>query len=458
MRKLWIILSAIVVVIVFVALAIPFGMGLFVQGRYPQLLAQFNTPHLSFALLNFKRGWFHSEAQLQVTLHSAETTLSGESIPLAQFTITQDIEHGPLVLQKHLDGSRNWMFALAAVQNESRADNLIFKSSTIWTMANTVNTALQIKHLLLSNDRQRIEINDLNGDVIYTLADRHFQSQLALGNGALYENNPEKVGNDIVDLVKVMELDNLTTHLDIRKINALWYGTRHFAAQKISIFPYGGEVLTINNFAADLNQSQHGGLTKFDLTNHVDTITSGQFKIDQLQVALNLDNMNTPLLENFAQVFMYGSDFQRFKMYPILVDLFAKGMTANLSQLQFTTSDGPVAMQAQIASIPGDPANAGLLHLLENVNMQASANVPKEWLKKEIISYLDNKKNANPSLKVDSQVLAQHYLDYWQEHHLLVPQDQQVSMVMNYKNGQLLINGEKPTLDNVIQPTAGVSS
>lgn len=450
MRKLWIIISALLAVVALVILAVPFGMGFWVQKRYSQVIPQFNTPHVSFKLVQFKRGWFHSRAQLQVTLHSAETTLSGESIPLAQFTVAQAIQHGPLVIQKTAGGSRHLVVARAGMQNESKDDNLNFKANTLWTLANSLNTQLQVQHLLLGNDRQRIEISQLIGHINFTPTDKHFQSQLTLGNGALYENNPEKVGNNLIDLVKVMELDHFTTDLDIHKIKTLWYGDRHFTAQKVMVFPYGGDVITVGDFAADLNQSQHGDLTDFNLTNRIGAIANGQFKVSGLQAALALKDMNTALLENFAHVFMYSSDFQRFKLYSLVVDLFAKGMVIDLSQFQFTTDDGPVDVEAQIMSPPADAANSGLLHLLENLSVQASANIPKEWLKKNIVSYYATKKIEDPHLKINPEIIAQRYLDHWLEHHLLVPQDQQVTMAINYKEGQLLINGEKPALDNFI--------
>ena len=150
--------------------------------------------------------------------------------------------------------------------------------------------------------------------------------------------------------MKVLELNNFTSHLDIRKIQTLWYGNRHFEAAKVMIFPYGGNAILVNNFAADLDQGQHDQLTDFNLSNHVEAISNGQFKIGQLHVALALKDMNTTLLENFAHVFLYDSNFQRFKLYSLLIDLFAKGMTVDLRQLQFNTEDGPVTLQAQINS------------------------------------------------------------------------------------------------------------
>ena len=450
MRKLWITLSAVVLAVIFILLVTPLMMGLWIQKSYPPMIKQFDTPHVTFEPAHFKRGWFRSQVQIQVVFHSAEMTLSGESIPLAQLTIDQEIQHGPLVRQTRMDGSRHWMIARAALHNESRADNLNFKANTLWTMANHITTELNIPHLLVGNDRQRIEMNQLAGTINFTPGDKHFQTQLSLANGVLYANNPEKVGNNIIDLVKVMELDNFVTRLDIRKTNMLWYGARHFEAQKIMIFPYGSNAITADNVAIDLNQDQQGDLTNFNLSNQIGSLTDGQFKIDQVQLALVLKNMNTALLESFAHVFMYGSDFQRFKLYSVLVDLFTKGMAVDLDRFQFNTSDGPVSIQAHLASPTTDSEHAGLLHLFENLNIQASANVPKAWLKKNLTVYYQTKKSENPNLKGNPDVIAQHYLDHWLTHRLLVPQDQQVSMAINYKDGHLLVNGEKPALDNFI--------
>jgi uncharacterized protein YdgA (DUF945 family) len=448
MRKLWVVLSSIIVVLMAIALAVPFSMGLWVQKRYPEIISQFNTPHVSFELVNFQRGWFHSRAQLQITFHSAETTLSGESIPLARFSVSQKIQHGLVVAQKTPSGKKHWIMARAALQNESHADNLNFNANTIWTLANSLNTQMNIIHLLLGNDRQRIEINQLQGSIDFTPSDRHFQSQISLGSGTLYENNPERIGDNIIDLVKVLELINFNSKLDIRKIASIWYGNRHFEAGKITIFPYGGNVITANNFAADLNQNQHDQLTDFYFSNQAEEISDAQFKIGRLQIALALKDMDNALLENFAQIFMYGSDFQRFKLYSLLIDLFAKGMTVDLKQFQFTTEDGQVGMQAQLSSPLANAQSAGVLHLLENLNIQATANMPKIWLKKNLVAYYENHRPTNFEGKNNPENMAQENLDHWLEHHILVPQDGQVSLAINYQKGQLLINGEKPDLEN----------
>jgi hypothetical protein len=125
-------------------------------------------------------------------------------------------------------------------------------------------------------------------------------------------------------------------------------------------------------------------------------------------------------------------------------------MTVDLKQLQFNTEDGPVSLQAQINSPLTEPANSGLLHLLENLNIQAIANVPQAWLKKNLTTYYQTRQTENTELKGNPENIAQEYIDHWLSHHLLTPQDGQVSMALNYKEGKLLINGEKPVLDNFI--------
>lgn len=450
MRKLWISLGSIAALMILTILAVPFCMGVWVQKNYPSILSQLNTPHITFALTDFKRGWFNSRAQLQITFQSAETTLGGESLPLTQMNVVQNIQHGPLVRQKNADGIKRWVIALAQMQNETQSENLNFKSNTLWTLKNNLNTELNIEHLLLGNERQRIEIHHLTGNVNYIPLGRHFQSMLTLESGALFENNPEKIGNNIIDLVKVMEINHFSSKLDIRKIASLWYGGRHFEAAKIMIFPYGRDVITAHNFTADLNQNQHDQLTDFNLTNQIEAISDGQFKIGQFQLALILKDMNSASLENFTRAYIYSSDFQRLKLYTLLVELFEKGMTVDLKQFKFTAEEGTIGLHGQITIPLSEKPNPGLLHLLENLNIQAEANMPKAWLKKNLISYYESRRNLYPESKDNPENIAQQYLDFWQKNHLLVFQNDQVIMAINYNDGKLLINGEKPMLDNFI--------
>ncbi len=121
-----------------------------------------------------------------------------------------------------------------------------------------------------------------------------------------------------------------------------------------------------------------------------------------------------------------------------------------LRQLQFNTDEGPVSLQAQIFSPNTDDTEFGLMHLLENIRMKATAKMPKIWLKNNLTSYYQEKQRTNTNLKIDPQLVANHYLDYWVNHHLLVSQDQQLTMGVDYSNGKLLINGEKPSLSNFI--------
>jgi len=423
-------------------------MGLWIEKRYPQVISQFNTPHVTFKLKDFKRGWFNSSAHIELTFHSVETGLSEDALPLAQVVVTQDIQHGPLVREKTPGGFKHFVFARAAMENSSHSDNLNFNANTLWTMANSLNTDLKVQHLLFSNERQRVELSQLNGRIDFTPSDQHFQTALTLEKGALYESNPERAGN-VVDLIKVMELNNFTTQLNISKIESLWYGQRHFAAQKLIILPYGGEALTLENIAFGLNQNQNGPLTDFNLINKTENISGGAYKISQLSINLILKDINSALLDKFAHVFIYGSDFQRLRLYSLLVDLLTKGMSINLSELKFNTDEGPVNIQAAISASAVNETDSSFSHLMDNLNIQAAANVPKEWLRKNLISYYNDKTTAHNS-KADSAIIAQNYMDHWLAHHLLISDNQQVGLKIEYKEGNLLINGEKPALSNFV--------
>lgn len=451
MRKYSIVLLSAIAALIVIVLAVPLCMGFWVQSRYPDILARFNTPHATFHLVSFDRGWFHSRAQLEVTLHYAETTLSGEPIPLAQFTIEQNIQHGPILFLRKEDGSRRWFIARAAMQNEHREDNLNFNADVLWTMSNSLDTRLNVRHILLGNERQRIEINQLTGNINFTPSSHHFQSNVTLSSGFLYEKNPDQVGTGIIDLVKVMEVHDFRTGLDIRKIKTLWMGTRHFEAEKVVFFPDVKSAVTVDNWSIDLNESQHNGLTDLNFANQIGLFAGNDLKISQVQIAFALKDMNTQLLEDIVHVFMYGGDFQRFKLYSLLADLFTKGMTIDLTQFRFTTDDGPVSLEAKISSPSVEEgATLSFVHLLEKMNVQAIADMPRTWLQKNLIAYFDGKNRENPHLKIDPQAVSQRYVDYWVEHRMLIPEDHQLTVAIVYENGDLTINGEKPALNNLI--------
>ena len=77
-------------------------------------------------------------------------------------------------------------------------------------------------------------------------------------------------------------------------------------------------------------------------------------------------------------------------------------------------------------------------------------NVPQAWLKKNLTAYYQTRQTENPGLKGNPENTAQEYIDHWLSHHLLTSEGGQVNMAVNYKEGKLLINGEKPVLDNFI--------
>lgn len=451
MRKLSIILSGLIGIILLVTVFVPLGMGFWVQKKYPDMLSIVaNNPYMSAKIVKFNRGWFHSKAILQINIYSTLVSANGEAAILSQFNIQQKILHGPIIFIKSMSGSRRLVLARAALQNQSQDENLNFRANTLWTMANGLRTQLAVKHILLSNELQRIEINQLNGKIKFTPNNHHLQASLSLGDAAVYASNPEKVQNNLIDLIKILEGQGLRIKMDIHVINNLWYGNRLFTARKIIIYPYTGTAFSADNWHAEMNQSQQNGLTNIKFVNYVDHILDKQLKIDQLKVILELSNMNSKVLENFVQVFMAGSDLQRLKLYPLLINLLSKGMSVDLRQLQFNTDEGLVSLQAQIFSPNTDDTEFGLMHLLENIRMKATAQMPKVWLGNNLTSYYQEKQRANPNLKIDPQLVAHHYLDYWINHHLLVLQDQQLTMGVDYSNGKLLINGEKPSLSNFI--------
>ncbi len=447
MRKISLIFSIVLLATLMIVFIVPLAMGLWVEKVYPEMMEKMgNTSQVSFRVINFKRGWFRSTAQLQVTVNSSSYTVGGEPLPLTQFILNQKIQHGPILFYKSGSNSHHFVLARAAIKNSSQDKNLDFNSESLWTLTDSINTELIARHIQVGNGRQRIELQRLAGDINFYPQKDRFQSAISLAEGALYENHAEKPPV----LVKVLEVNDLSTSLDIHKVGILWYGNRHINAKRVTIFPFESAAITLDNWDVSINQTQRDMLTDVVFVNHIDAIRGDQVKVSQFNVNLALTGMNTMALETLSKVSMKATELERIKLYPVLMELLGKGMIIDLNKFQFITDQGPVNLQAWISSPLAQNSGMGILYFFENLDAKATIKLPKEWLRRTLIDFYQNKKVTHPDLNIDPVSIAQRYLNYWINHHLLKAEDQQFSMKIDYKKGDLLINDKKPSLSSLL--------
>lgn len=429
MRKIYLIIISVLLVVVILFLAIPFAMSLWLQKKYPQVIANINsTYHTSFRLNQFKAGWFQSYAEI----------VSSDENPLIQYNIKQKLYQGPIIYYRNVDGKKCLTFAPVVVRSSSHQPNVDFDIISIWQLNDVLKNKIQAKHWVSIKDQERIDWSDAKGWVNYQPSTKQLSTHLKVGKVNLFVPNPEREAINVVDFSKLAEVQNLKINLKIKQTNQLWYGDRRLQAEKVLIQPYGGSLLTIDHWNLKASQIEHASVTDVNIDNQIENIQMDNFFMNQFKMNLALKDMDTASLAKLAKEGVRGVALHRLKVYGLLMKLFSKGMTVELNQLEFSTKDGPVNAHAKISS-----------RSLLNIDAHADLDLPKALVQKGLLNFYEIQKNAHPELNINPESLAQKRLNDWLNQHILVPKDDQVSMVMEFEKGKLTINGEKAALQRL---------
>ena len=118
MRKLVKYSASVVVGLALLALALPGLVGVMMANKYPQLITALNqSPEISVKLKSYQRGWFSSQATLQVAVFNAhnlaDTSADAFDHALTTIRITQQLQHGPITWFKQADGASHLVWCCA---------------------------------------------------------------------------------------------------------------------------------------------------------------------------------------------------------------------------------------------------------------------------------------------------------------------------------------------------------
>ena len=212
MRRFAQIASGVVVLIVIVLLVAPFFIGRWFEHSYKKSLMSYAHWQVKTEIKNYKRHWFSSDATLVLTVKNPDllsifTALGIEpkDIP-TQYTITQFIQHGPVIY--HFLNDFSSLFGWVAIQNTVQLppDLKIFEGEiqtsemTIgtWVYPQHLNHAvylymdiakLQVEEESIGPIHLQIKIAELNAKA---LADLVTAYQLIIQRGELYESQLRK--------------------------------------------------------------------------------------------------------------------------------------------------------------------------------------------------------------------------------------------------------------------------
>ncbi len=211
MRKTGYIILSILLVIVTFFLAIPFAMSLWLQKKYPQMIADINnTYHTTFRLNQFRAGWFESYAEI----------VSGNEDPLTQYNIKQKLYQGPIIYYKNVMGKKRLAFAPMVVRSSSHQPNMDFDIISIWQFNSVLKNKIEARHWIWIKDQERIDWSGVNGWVNYKPSTKQLNTRLIVAKVNLFIPNSEREEPNVVDFIKSSRSTEFKNQFECPKIQS----------------------------------------------------------------------------------------------------------------------------------------------------------------------------------------------------------------------------------------------
>lgn len=408
MRKFaWIAILVLVVAIILVFS--PMVTGNYFERKYQQILGFYhNNKQVDITLIQYKRGWFHSQAILSVKLLELS---SSDEIP-KEYVIDQYIQHGPIIY--YYTGSIPSIFGLGAIHNSVRITPEIKK---LFAKYHLNSNFAEINDDLITfngNCYKHIKLGALYA--IYPESDVHIQIDGM--EGELWLSPVEERISGSLKLQKLSIADNQASimipnvelqfdqHEDMQRF---WLGNNTLVIPEITWQEIGKTAIKINginfNGFADENAGLLNGSRQFDVTKiHIDDTQIGPF---HLQLSVNKLNAQAILdmIEAYQEISQRGELYQsqlQQKLYMMLPNVINQGSTIKLDGFDLTTPEGVLQMNGKLAwnmntaSIPDNVAE-----LIQSANAQINLRVSKalidRWI--EIVSHLPFFNQTNSALQ-----------------------------------------------------------
>ncbi|GAB4393581.1 MAG: YdgA family protein [Gammaproteobacteria bacterium] len=501
MRKWLVVVIAVVVVIA----ALPYGMGFVARKQIVHLVDQLNAmPDMEVKITAYQQGWLSSHAQFNVEISDVKDTQRVQTGRLLDelddinVVVDSRVYHGPLAIFK----DSNNKFGIKLVRALLIGD---------LTLTDAVKQKLQAKFSGALPTVQAMVAIGLNGSVKAQLTSpaTNFQDVETKANiewkgfnvdWRLSADNNKITGSVILNGVVIatdqnnrFELSSIELqHQETKQQDDLWVGNARLTLPQLSLRVKGVEQLLIQGIElsteanidnALLNSTSSAELARFNVAGK--QYGPGNFK-------LVFANISAPAFAKFKQQLQEINQQQlltpqrRQASASLLLQsapaLFEKGAKVSLQDFKFTTPSGTIALdgdvdfsgvssQAQFSlqdvaatfniALPNPIAETMLQRFYQRILIQqqiAQLALQQAQAEQEGNNHKAQSAKAKDKthgqlktlqqIQSEAQELSKTQLSHWLQQGSLVEENNHYKTNVNYKNKQLYINGK------LVQPPA----
>lgn len=443
MKKLTITVSIVIILGLLVVFGMPYVMGIIIQKQYPNIMQKFSSPSkVAIKVLSYKRGWFSSAAQLQITFQTPWATRNTTNNDFS-FIINEQIKHGPVILAK-INGATKLIFARALLQHETTNPTLSFRTSTIWTFGNKLNGTFYSGNMVLSDNLQKITLSGLQGQVQYDPRKKvkiFFKLGSAQITTKILNTTPKTTTQNLIELKKVASVSNFN------KQGLLWYGKRNINIDRISITTSKNKTIVLTGLAFSTNQTQEKDKTNVSFNYSTKHLSGNGLNVGPIQITLFIKNLDTDALTALINKTMFlekqsvNNSLKIATLYHPILNLISKGLTIHLKKFFINTQQGPVDIDAQMI-LPQQSDHRNIQYLIRNTQASANLQLPHRWLTEKLTNFYKKKPIQKQNIKVNitPKTLADQQIKHWINNNWLVQSGNMLTLKLTFNNGKLMIN------------------
>jgi uncharacterized protein YdgA (DUF945 family) len=471
-----------IVVLAILILGGYYGMGMMAENNIRDNIEVINqTPNVKVQIDDYQRGWFSSKAKLTWVWDIPQPKLKPSK--LLTFKMPIKVAHGPFIfgMNSPIFGAGFASSKLDIPQEyKKQYESLFSQNSTKPTLNVTLfihyfgssDFSLEIPKFTLIPKKRKAQFEWLGLKSVASMSSGHDQvSGNLIVNGMKFTN---KRSNATVA--------KFTSNYDLRKNeNGLWLGKANFDFPSMEVTKGGQKRLQVVNFKMSSDSDVAEGLFSSNMKTSLDKVVIDGKDYGPGVIDISLTNLDATVLAEINQILSQMGNapeqerkMMLFRLMPQIPKLVANGAVLEISKMSFAMPQGKIDANAKVSLPKGAKKNP--LMMLQQIEATADIQVPislvketmkgivRQQLKKQqmmqsaIVNQMQQQipqDNSNPQqqqpIDIDTQVnttVSQRLAQLIQSG-IITQQGQNYSVVMNFSNGKLTING-KPFTPSMI--------
>lgn len=391
----------------------PFLVGLVCQRHYPVALQEMaNHFHLDLRVIEYQRGWFHSNVKLAANFPLLDQPLPEKLHGENALLIQQRITHGPFIF------SHRFVPSLLHIKSFLQGGQLLADS---WVYLNkSISTHFAVRQYVVTSGRHTqpyYAVNHLVGDSFLSGSGRQFFATVRCGSIDAYIDHPRHVK----DFLFHQELT--------RSPSNLWLGNTNYHFGELT-WNQSGDVYTFNNLDYGLQSNEVSQRVSATLVGNMTMAMLNGRPYGPQAVSVSLSNLESPQLKRLLELFPLSKSHlvtphQFMAAKQQLLALLDAGAAIKVNALQLNTKWGPILLTGA-SGCASKKQSVSFEKWCSNTDLLVHANIPTPVAYKILMGFCQTRPNY-----ADAEV-ARKWVD-----HLLV--EWQKAGWVNNTGNQLLI-------------------